>query len=260
MNQAKLGLLTTFLLGIFILIGALIALLINKKEKVVDFSLGLAFGVITTLIITDLLPEVYENLELNKIYLAIIFTIVGYVLLRLLDKFIPDHDEHEDGHHHAFHMNKKEASDNLIHIGVITSLALALHNIIEGMAVYLTILSSTNLGLAVTLGVGFHNIPLGMVIAGALYQSGANKYKIALNIILVSLSTFAGGLILFFFNVAEISPIILGILLSITLGMLVFIAFTELLPRIMESRNKKVSYTGIAIGVLILVIAVFIGE
>ena len=42
MDNAKLGLLTTLILGIFILIGALMAFLIKKKNKVVDFSIGLA--------------------------------------------------------------------------------------------------------------------------------------------------------------------------------------------------------------------------
>lgn len=257
MLQAKIGLITTLLLGLFILLGALIAFLINKKEKVVDFSLGLAFGVISTLIITDLLPEIYEHLGLSKIALALIFTIIGYVILNFLDHYIPDHEDH-DGHHHV-HSSKSD-NNNLVHIGVITSLALALHNIIEGMAVYSTIITSTNLGVAVTLGVGFHNIPLGMVIAGALYQSNTNKYKIAINLILVSLSTFVGGLILFFFDIVEISPLVLGILLSIALGMLIFIAFSELLPRIKESKNKKVSRIGVVIGVVILLIAFLIGE
>ena len=62
MDNYQIGLLTTVLLGIFILLGAGISLLINKKDKIIDFSIGLAFGVITTLIITDLLPEIFEGL------------------------------------------------------------------------------------------------------------------------------------------------------------------------------------------------------
>lgn len=250
MEQAKLGLIITLLLGLFILAGAFIAFVIKKRDKVIDFSLGLAFGVIVMLIVTDLLPEIVEHLEGKTIILGIIFTIVGFFISSLLDKFIPDHEEE--------HMSKKELNNNLIHIGVITSLTLALHNIIEGMAVYSTILTSTSLGLAITLGVGFHNIPLGMVIAGTFYQSGENKYKIAINLILVSLSTFVGGLIMFFLNIEEISPVLEGILLSITLGMLLFIAFDELLPRIKESSNKQVCAIGTIIGVIILLIASFL--
>ena len=72
MDSAKLGLLTTLLLGVFIVIGALIALLIKKKDKVVDFSLGLAFSIIIMLILTHMLPETIESLGVKHIYLFLI--------------------------------------------------------------------------------------------------------------------------------------------------------------------------------------------
>ncbi len=250
MKIEQIGLLTTLILGIFIIIGALIAFIMKKREKVIDFSLGLAFGVIIMLMIADLLPEIIEQLGLKYIYLFIIYTALGYFLLKFLDNFIPDHEETK--------MNKKDLKNNLIHIGVVTSLALFLHNIIEGMAVYSTVLTDKNLGVAMSLGIGFHNIPLGMVIATTLYQSSTNMSKTVLGILAVSLSTFAGGLILFFLNLHAISSIILGSLLSTTLGMLIFIALDELLPRIKMSKNDKVTYVGITLGIIILLIATII--
>lgn len=250
MDSAKLGLLTTLLLGIFIIIGAVIAFCTKKKERVVDFSIGLAFSIIVMLILTDLLPEIIEELKLRHFYIFIIFTVIGYLILKLLDNFIPDHEED--------HMDKKDMKENLIHIGVITSIALILHNIIEGMAIYSTIITSTTLGITMTMGIGFHNIPLGMVIAGSFYQSNENIYKTLLSIILVSLSTFVGGLTLFFLNVTEVSSIILGILLSLTFGMLLFITIDELFPRIRKTKNKKVTYIGIAVGIIIQLIAFFL--
>ena len=252
MDSAKLGLLTTLLLGIFIIIGALIAFMIKRKEKVVDFSLGLAFSVIVMLILTHMLPEIVETLGVKYLYLFLIFTTLGYAILKVLDNFIPDHDDDGAG------MDKHELKENLIHIGVITSVALVLHNIIEGMAVYSSVLSDTSLGLAVTIGIGFHNIPLGMVIAGTFYQSNENISKTILSIIAVSLSTFAGGLLMFFLGLTHISPIISGILLSTTLGMLLFISISELFPRLKNSKNKKVAYIGITIGTIIQLIALFI--
>ena len=150
---------------------------------------------------------------------------------------------------------EKERKENLIHIGIITSLALVLHNIIEGSAVYSTFLTDNNLGVAVALGVGFHNIPLGMVIAATFYQSNENIWKTLSIIGLVSLSTFLGGLLMFFLNLNSISPLLLGTLLSLTLGMLLFIAISELLPRIKKSTDKKVSYVGLIIGIVLLLLS-----
>ena len=250
MDSAKLGLLTTLVLGIFIIIGALIAFLIKKKERVVDFSIGLAFGVIVMLILRELIPELIEHLGLKHIYIFIIFTTLGFFILKWLDNFIPDHDDE--------HMNHHERKENLIHIGVMTSVALVLHNIIEGMAVYSTIITDSHLGFAMMLGIGFHNIPLGMVIASAFHQSSENMSKTILGLLAISLSTFVGGLIMFFLSITTINPIVLGILLSITLGMLLFITINELIPRIKATKNKKTSIIGIAIGLILVIIASFI--
>ena len=112
--------------------------------------------------------------------------------------------------------------------------------------------------MSLTLGIGFHNIPLGMVIAGTFHQSNQSISKTLLSVLLVSLSTFAGGLLMFFLGINSISPLISGILLSITLGMLIYITFTELFPRIKETKNKKQATIGIIIGVMIQIIAHFI--
>lgn len=252
MDNYQIGLLATLLLGLFILIGAGVSLLINRKDKIIDFSIGLAFGVITTLIITDLLPEIFEGLGLKHIYLFIIFTTIGFFLLRLLDSFIPDHHEHH-------HMNKKESKANLTHIGIMTTLALILHNIIEGMAVYSTALTDASLVLPLAVGVGFHNVPLGMVIASSFYHSNKDTTKTIISILLVSISTFCGGLIMYLFNFSNINEVVLGVILSLTLGMLLFIIIDELLPRIIETKEKKYTYSGIGLGVVILLISMFIG-
>ncbi len=250
MDTYKIGLLTTLLLGIFIIIGALIGLLTSKKKKIVEFSIGLAFGVIVTLMVTDLIPEVFECFGFSKIYIALLGGVAGFYLLRILDGFVPDHHEHK--------MNKQEENENLIHIGVITSIALILHNVIEGMAVYSSCLSNANLGVALTLGIGFHNIPLGMVIASSFYHSNKNLGKTMITILLVSLSTFLGGVIMYLLNLTEISSMLLGVLLSLTLGMLVFIIMDELLPRIADIKKKKVAYMGMGLGFVLLIISLFI--
>lgn len=250
MERYEIGLITTMLLGIFIIIGALIALLANKKNKVVEFSIGLAFGVIVTLIITDLLPEIFETLGFKYMHVWLIGMGIGFFILKILDNFIPDHHEHK--------MSKEGENENLVHIGVMTSLALVLHNIIEGMAVYSSCLSDAGFGIALALGIGFHNIPLGMVISSSFYHSTKNFKRTIFTVFIVSLSTFLGGCVMYLLKLTEISSMLLGILLSLTLGMLIFIVIDELLPRISDIRNKKISSIGIFIGVMLLVLSMFI--
>ena len=254
----NIGLLTTFILGLFILIGALISMFFEKHEKIINFSVGLAFGVIVGLIVTDLIPELIESLGFRYLYIFIIFSGLGFYILKWFDGLIPAHHEHYGHHHHS--LNSKEKSENLEHIGFMTTIALVLHNIIEGMAVYSSSFANPQLALTLALGVGFHNIPLGMVICSSFYHSSNNKKKTWVSIICVSVSTFIGGIIMYLFNLNNISEVFLGTLLSITLGMLVFIVVDELFPRIKDTKDKKTTLYGILLGVVILIISMFFGE
>jgi len=54
------GLWLTFLLGIFIVLGAIVVFYCENSEKFIEFSIALATGVILMLILIDLIPEVIE--------------------------------------------------------------------------------------------------------------------------------------------------------------------------------------------------------
>ena len=218
MSVEIIGLLITFLLGLFILIGALVAFLANKKQKITDFSLGLAFSVIIMLIILDLIPEIIEHLGMSYIWLFLIFVILGYGLLRLLDHFVPDH-------HDGTHMTKKESNDNLAHIGLISSIALVIHNIVE---------------------------------ATTFYQGNQPRKKGALVLSCVTLSTLLGGFLSFILNNKNLPDNIIGSLLSLTLGMLLFILFSELLPRVRKSKYHVERNTGIVLGIIIMLLSLCI--
>ena len=56
MNTENIALLITFLLGIFIGIGAILAFFFQNKKKILDFIFALALSLLLMLIAFDLLP------------------------------------------------------------------------------------------------------------------------------------------------------------------------------------------------------------
>lgn len=241
------GLLITFILGIFILIGILVIKLSKNSKIVEQLSISIALGTMASLVILELLPEVLETFDSKK-YIILISIIIGIVILKILDIFIPEHD-----HEHGLSHNCTE--DNLIHIGIVSSVAIILHNIIEGMAVYSMTIESLKLGFIVSLGVGLHNIPMGMVIYSTL-KNEDNKKKVIL-LTLTVLSTFIGGILMMFIS-PLLSEIVIGILICITLGMLLYIILFELIPHLLHSKNKLLTVIGIIIGILVLITSTLI--
>lgn len=243
------GLVLTLVLGLFIIIGAFLMHIFENKEKFLVISLSMAFGVMASLIFLELLPESFEIFNekyssIISIAMILIFSIIGFLILKILDKFIPDHEDDDEA--------------NLIHVGIVSSIAIILHNIIEGMAIYNTFNTSINLGILLSIGVGLHNIPLGMVLSSTFYKSLSNKKKSNVIIFLISTSTFVGGLIMCIFNNVFKNEFIIGLLLSITVGMLVYINIIEILPKLIKSKDKKMIITSIIVGILILFVSVFL--
>ena len=239
------GLLITFILGLFFIIGALVIKFSNNSKLIENMSVSIALGTMASLVILDLIPEMLEHMEGVSIIWPIILIIIGLVVLKLLDLFIPEHD-----HEHSLHHDCSE--ENLVHIGIIALVAIVLHNVIEGMAVYSISIESIRTGLLVALGVGLHNIPMGMIITSTLEHEKKNRKLIAYS--LASLSTFIGGIIMMLIH-PIITDFVIGVLICITLGMILYIVLFELLPHVLHGEYKKQSIVGIIIGIMIIIVS-----
>lgn len=247
------GLLVTLVLGLFVLLGAGIVFLTKNNDKFIQFSISLAFGVIFMLILVDLLPEAYEVIDSGNIIYNVFYLIIGasigFLLLKILDYFIPDHDDDPGTH--------SDDDRNLKHIGLVASIALVIHNIVEGMAIYLLVTSDIKAGFLACIGVGLHNIPLGMVIASAFYKSNRNQMHTIFIILGISLSTFVGGLCIYLFHLSTMIRLLESISLVITIGMLFYILLMELLPKILSYQQKHITLLGILLGILLLITTLF---
>ena len=229
----------TLLSGVSFLVGYLITKFVKNEKKLVTFSVGFSFTIILGLVFFDLLPECIELLE-NKI-LIILCIVVGIAILKLLDIFIPNHE------HGANNKNHME------HIGLISALALFLHNIIEGTAIYTTSINNLSLGFFTALGVSFHNIQLGIQILSLIKNK---KEKIFLLSSLV-FASIIGIILIKIFNIT-LNNAVIGVLISLTLGMLVYISMFELLCEVKEHIKKRELQIGIVLGIIIILLGHFI--
>ena len=229
------ALLLTLFSGLFYLIGLIVYKFVKHKKELTIAAISCAFIVIIGLIIFDLLPEILEL----KNWTLFIFVLLGFCLLFLIDKLIPHH------HHHHYENDEatKEHKQRLEHVSTITILALIMHNLIEGMALYSISIDNFKNGLLMFLGIGLHNLPFGFQIAG---------FKNKLLIFLLVISAFLGGSVVFLFGTVD--ELLQGIILSLSLGMLLHILIFELFKEVKENIKQISTLYGIIIGILILVI------
>lgn len=228
-------LLLTLLTGLFFLVGSLLNKIIKNKNISV-LSISLAFIIILNLLLFDIGPEIFESFSVYNLLIILI----GLIILKILDLYIPNHSHHHDEKND----NKKEHDNHLKHISVITIIALTVHNVIENIALY-NISNNLKAGILMCIGIGLHNIPLGLQIGGSL----ENK-KVSLSIL--TLSGFVGGLIGLL--IGSISPFFENLILCLTFGMLLYLIIFEFLKEIWSSRKNIYTLYGIIIGVILIII------
>lgn len=234
-----LGIILTIVVGLFFLIGIVILRNSKKKDELSIFTISMAFVVMLGLLFMHLMPELIEHKNLW----LIIPCIIGFSILIILDKLIPHH--HHD--HSDVHCDKLDHEEHLNHIGTITIIALAIHNIIEGISLYSLALNDIKSGLLMTISIGLHNIPLGFQIGNSLKQK-ENKLLIGF----LCLSSLLGALIMIIFG--GLTERIISILLALTFGMLVYILIFELFNEFRKNINKKETTYGIIVGFIIVII------
>lgn len=245
------GLVLTIIAGLFFLVGGLISLKVKNKDKLNIFSVALAFVIIINLLVSDLLFEILELLETYntqfRMLIIIVFGILGILLLKGLDFFVPDH-HHE---HHADEVDSKEHISHLKHIGTLTLVSIILHNLLEGFAIAGMTLADFKIGLLVGLSVALHNIPLGTHIFSSIDMRENRGITLVLTI-----SSLLGGII--FFLIGDIPQLVLAVISIITLGMLIYILVGELFPELRHNIRRKEALLGIGVGILIMGISMFI--
>jgi ZIP family zinc transporter len=236
----------TFFAGISILFGAAFIRLSHNTEKIEHLSIAMALSALLSLMIFDLLPDVAESAEGIGWVVSLIFVVGGVALLKFLDHLVPDHDDNEKNHD----------TENAVHIGLISALAVILHNIVEGMTVYSVSLADPRQGFIFAVGIALHNIPMGMLIESTMEKETKTAHTLVLSS--VTLSTLFGGLLMRSIS-GYLSETVIGILVCVATGMIIYIVFLELLPHVLKTKETVLNLIGAAMGVLLVFASSMIG-
>lgn len=224
MNHTYIALLLSLLAGLSTILGAIV-IFFKKKESILYNALSFAAGVMITVSVIDLIPESYSYLSnyyypVPAIILVAIFFVIGVILSSLIDQYIPSNNQ-------------------LYRIGIISLIAIIIHNIPEGMATFIASNTNIKLGIALTIAIALHNIPEGITIALPIFHATNNRKKAIFYSAVAGLSEFFGALITCIFLKNYITYKFMGYLLAIIAGIMIQISFYELLPEVIKRKEKR---------------------
>lgn len=235
--------LLTTLSGLSTMIGTILIFIFKRKNNfVILASLSFAAGVMLVASIFDLIPESFSLLSLTfKIFPAIlillIFLNIGIIISFTINKYLPD-----------------TSNDELYRVGVVSMLAIIIHNIPEGIATFMAGCSDSKLGITLTLAIALHNIPEGISIAVPIYHSSNNKLKAFLYALLSGMSEVLGSILAYLFLAPLINDHVMAALYAIIAGIMIHISVYELIPGAYKEGTLKsvLKYFLIGFGVMVL--------
>lgn len=197
-------LLLSLLAGLATFLGAVLALFLPGEAShhgLMSFS----GGVMLVLAAADLLPAAWAQ---QGAFVALAGTAVGVGLLSL-----------------AAALPRAARTHPMLHTGRLTALAIALHDLPEGIALAAGLVSAP-LGFSLAIAIGLHNLPEGAATAAPLRAAGVAGWRILLLTLTIGLITPLGTLIGLFW--LRVQPDSLGWLLSLAAGAMIAVGWQQL--------------------------------
>lgn len=218
----------TTLAGMATMIGTIpIFVKIKNENRLIAASCAFASGVMICVSIFDLVPESINYLRNDFssfliIMISFISIMVGAYVSIGMDKII---DKVSDG-------------TNLFKVGILSMIAIILHNIPEGIVTFIVSNRNIMLGISICIAIALHNIPEGISIAIPLYYSTGSKFRAIMYTFISAISELLGAIITYLFLGKYITETVLGILFSFIAGIMIQISFSKLIPTGKDYDNK----------------------
>ena len=193
------------------------------------------------LISASFLHIIPKSLSMNPD--ASIYLLVGFFGLYLFNRFIT-----------AF-VCQKDPNKEEYGIGIVPMIGIGFHSLIDGFVYSIAFSVSIFTGFLATTGMVLHEFPEGIITYLLLLRGGFKERSAMMLAFVATALTTPLGMLISYPIISKIDQSILGALLSLSAGALIYVGATHLLPKA-EQEHKKYSFVALGGGVLVAAIIV----
>lgn len=232
----------------------------HHREAVLPHGISFAIGALLAVAFWGLIPHAFEDVrpeQIQSLSGTILAGVLGFFVLEKLLIWRHCHygggcEAHgdEDAHDHAVHMHSHRHGKSA---GALIILGDSIHNFVDGVLIAAAFLTDVKLGIVTSLAVAAHEIPQEVGDFAILLQSGYGKGKALFYNILASLTTVVGG-VLAYFSLEDLHDS-LPYFLALAASSFIYIAVADLIPSLHRKTDMKASLQQIVLilaGVLLV--------
>lgn len=245
---AALGLSTVA--GLFTAIGSLLGLIFKNPNKYfMSAALGFSAGVMIFISFVNLLPNATISVGPLPTYIAFFF---GIIAMFLIDYFIP--------HDYIGQIDRKAtpAETKLLRSGFFIALGISIHNLPEGITTFVGALQSLQLGIAIAVAIAINNIPEGLAISVLVFAATKSRRKAFWWSFFSGITEPLAAGITALFLFPFLTPAVLGCILAIVAGIMLYIAFDELVPLSHSFGAEHLPIAGLIVGMIVMALSIWL--
>lgn len=241
-------------------IGSAIAFLTRRTNKrLLSFSLGLSGGVMIYVSFVELFQQSQLTLAAEwgqrpGMAMTVACFFAGILLIGIIDRLVPSVENPHEAHR-VEEMAEQPRNPKLMRMGLMTALAIAIHNFPEGIATFTTAVDDTTLGVAIAVAIAIHNIPEGIAVSVPVYYATGDRAKAFRLSLLSGVAEPVGALLAWLVLMPFMSPTLMGCILAGVAGIMVFISIDELLPAAREYGEAHISIYGVVTGMAVMAVS-----
>lgn len=238
-------------------IGSALALVAHRTNKrLLAFSLGLSGGVMIYVSFVELFRQAQESLIAEwgarpGMLIAVGSFFAGILTIGIIDRLVPSFENPHEARP-VEEMDAAPGSRKLMRMGLMTALAIGIHNFPEGIATFTTALDDHALGIAIAAAVAIHNIPEGIAVSIPIYYATGDRRKAFWYSLLSGLAEPVGALLAWLVLMPFMSATLMGCVLAVVAGIMVFISIDELLPAAREYGEAHIAIYGVVAGMAVM--------
>ena len=246
-------LLTALGVGGATLVGAILGFIFKRVSHTFsDVVLGFAAGVMLCASVIGLILPALSDGSLGSLLITLAGIFAGAVCLHLIDLLVPHlhpgSDTPEGG---------KAATDGRIQKVLLFVLAIAIHNLPEGIAAGVAFGTGDESGaLSVALGIALQNIPEGMVIIGPMLAAGVTPRKTFLIAAATGAIEVLGTFIGYF--AVSISQAVLPFALAFAGGTMLYVISDEMIPETHSHGHQRGATYALLVGFCLMLVMDFL--
>ncbi|MGT2673912.1 zinc transporter ZupT [Streptococcus rupicaprae] len=264
MDNVAIAFMLTLIAGLSTGIGSLIAFVAKSTNtKFLSISLGFSAGVMIYVSFVELFQESLHLLtrkmgESLGHWLTALAFFGGIGLIALIDRAIPTSKNPHEVRLVEADSRDKKAKGELMRMGLITALALALHNFPEGLATFVSALQSPRVAIPIVFAIAIHNIPEGIAVAVPIYQATGSRKKAFAYSFFSGLAEPIGALVGWFLLMPFMNDVVYGLIFAAVAGIMVFISLDELLPAAEKYGEHHLAIYGLIAGMAVMAISLML--